>query len=215
MDEEADVFAGLPLGVEGEGVLNDGVGVIDGEDVIDDDAFVFEGFVIFEEAFEDGQLVRGELVDVMVAVELGVIDVDGDDFVIHLVLVFHGHQADGAGGDEAEGGDGFGTEDEDVEGVAIVGEGLGDEAVVGGVVDGGVQDAVELEEAGFFVELVFVGGAKGDFDDGVELRGEESVAGRDIVPGGDGAFFFERGELGHRGLLGIWLRGTSALVERG
>ncbi len=47
-------------------------------------------------------------------------------------------------------------QDEDVERVAVVAEGAGDEAVVAGVVDGRVEVAVEPEDVQVLVVLVLV-----------------------------------------------------------
>jgi hypothetical protein len=53
-------------------------------------------------------------------------------------------------------------------------------------VDGAVEDAVELEDAEFLVELVLVATVGGDLDDGGDdLRGLE--AGGNVVPGVEGA----------------------------
>jgi hypothetical protein len=49
----------------------------------------------------------------------------------------------------------------DVEGIVVVTIGLRQEAVVGGIVDGAVQHAVEEEQARALVQLVFHLGALG------------------------------------------------------
>jgi hypothetical protein len=46
-------------------------------------------------------------------------------------------------------------QDEDVERVMVLAVSLGDEAVVVGVDDGGVEDTVNVEETGDLVEFVF------------------------------------------------------------
>ena len=71
-------------------------------------------------------------------------------------LVEHLEDADGTDLHDAAGEAGSVDEDEDVEGVAVVGEGAGDEAVVAGIVDGGVEIAVETKDVKFLVVLVFV-----------------------------------------------------------
>lgn len=74
------------------------------------------------------------------------------------------------------------AEDEYVERVVVFGEGLRDEPVVGGVVDGGIEDSIKPEHAGFLVEFVFDAGTHGNFDDGGEFHGQP-FARRNIVPG--------------------------------
>ena len=56
-------------------------------------------------------------------------------------------------------------EHEDIERVAIFGQGAGHEAVIAGVVHGGIEGAVEAEDAQFAVVLVFVGRVLRDLDD--------------------------------------------------
>ena len=124
------------------------MGAFDGLDFIDFHGFAFEVFVVFEEAFEHFEGVLGEVVDGFHVLELGVVDEDGDDFVVWLSLVHHGHDADGSGFADAERGDFFRAENEDIEGVVVFGVGLGNESVVCGVVDGGGKDAVEAEHPG-------------------------------------------------------------------
>lgn len=116
--------------------------------------------------------------------ELWVVDEYGDDFVVWLAFVEHGHDADGSGFADAEGGDRLGAEYEDIEGVVVFGVGLGDEAVGGGVVDGAGEYAVEAEHACCFIELVFVGRTFRDLDDRAEVLGEVEVldTGSYIVP---------------------------------
>ena len=58
-----------------------------------------------------------------------------------------------------------------VEGISIVGQGAGDEAVVAGIVDGRVEIAVETEDVEFLVVLVLVAALVGDLDDGVDDLG--------------------------------------------
>ena len=61
-------------------------------------------------------------------------------------------------------------DDEDVEGIAVLGQGLGHEPVVGGIAGGGEQLAVEPDVARLVFHLVFVARPAGDLDDGLELH---------------------------------------------
>ena len=74
-----------------------------------------------------------------------------------------------------------GGEQEDVEGVAVVGQGPGDEAVVGGVHHGGVEDPVEGDHAGVLVQLVLGLASLGDLDDRAELVDADAL-GVHVVP---------------------------------
>jgi hypothetical protein len=104
----------------------------------------------------------GVVPDVIVA---GVIFADGEDFFVEDTLVEHLEKADGADFLDASGKAGARDKDEHIEGVAVVAEGGGNEAVVAGVVDGGVEVAVELEDVQLLVVLVFLGAVLGDFND--------------------------------------------------
>ncbi len=63
----------------------------------------------------------------------------------------------------------FLAEDQDVEGIVIFRVGLGNEAVVCRIEDRGVNDAVDAEQAGSFVEFVFHIGAQGNFDQSLKI----------------------------------------------
>ena len=112
---------------------------------------------------------RGEIAGFDVIAELGVARGDGDNFVVAGAGVDHGHDADGAGLDERERLNGLLAENEDVEGIVVFGVGLRDEAVVRGIKNGGVDDAVHFKEAGLFVEFVFDVRTERDFDDGSKV----------------------------------------------
>ena len=110
----------------------------------------------------------GEVPDVLVA---GVVLTDAEDLLVAETLVEHLEDADGADLHDAAGEAGGVDEDEAVEGVAVVAKGAGDEAVVAGVVDGGVEIAVETEDVELFVVLVFVDTLVGNLDDCVDDLG--------------------------------------------
>ena len=137
----------------------------------DFDSFSFEIFVDGEEVGDLAEHVRvdfGEVPDVFVA---WVAFADAEDLLVAEALVEHLEYADGANLHDAAGKAGGVDKDETVERVAIVGESAGDETVVAGIVDGGVEVAVETEDVKFFVVLVFVDALVGDFDDGVDDLG--------------------------------------------
>jgi len=135
------------------------------------DALAFEVLVDGEEVgdlLEHVGVDLGEVPDVLVArVPLA----DAEDFFVAEALVEHLEEADGADLHDAAGEAGGVDQDETVEGVAVVAEGAGDEAVVAGVVDGGVEVTVETEDVQFFVVLVLVDALVGDLDDSVDHLG--------------------------------------------
>jgi len=86
-------------------------------------------------------------------------------------------------GEEREGG-----EDHPVQGVAVLGQGLGDEAVVPGVDLGRGQHPVELDHPGLLVELVLVGAAGGDLDDHVNHFRRGTTSGASLPMGRSWSF---------------------------
>jgi hypothetical protein len=77
--------------------------------------------------------------------------------------------------------DGLLAEDEHIERIVVFGERLRNETVVGRLVDGRVEYAVEADEAAGFVQFVFDTGAEWDFDDAVEFM-RKFLAGSYVVP---------------------------------
>src|SRR5690606_34970589 len=73
--------------------------------------------------------------------------------------------ADGADPDPAAGKCGLGQQDQHVEGVTVLGAGVGEVAVIGGIAGGGEQGAVEEDVPGVRVDLVLVPAAAGDLHD--------------------------------------------------
>jgi hypothetical protein len=109
---------------------------------------------------------------------------DGDDLVVLLAHVNQGHQADGAGVDDGQRHDRLLAQHQHVERIVVLGQSLGDESIVGRVVDGGVENAVEFDQAAGLVELALHAGAEGTFNDRLELA-RQLIAGSDVVPGMD------------------------------
>lgn len=131
-------------------------------------------FKVFVDGKEMGNLPEhvgidlGEVPDIFVA---GVVFAHTEDLLVAEALVEHFQHTDGADLHDAAGKAGRVDEDETVDGVAVVGEGAGDEAVVAGIVNRGVEIAIETEDVEFFVVLVFVDAFVGYLDDGVDDLG--------------------------------------------
>jgi hypothetical protein len=102
--------------------------------------------------------------------------------VIRNAGIDHGHEADGARVHDRERDDGFLAEHENVERIVVFCERPGNEAVVGGIKDGRVKDAVHANNAALLVELVLDVCVQWNFDDSLELV-RHFVTGTQVVPG--------------------------------
>jgi hypothetical protein len=137
----------------------------------DFDALALEVLVYGEEVSDLAKHVGvdlGEVPDIFVA---GVVLAYAENFLVGEALVEHFQYADGTDVHDAAGEAGRVDEDEDIEGIAVIGQGAGNESVISGIVDGGVEIAVETEDVEFLVVFVLVAALVGDFDDGVDDLG--------------------------------------------
>ena len=76
--------------------------------------------------------------------------------------------------------------------IIIFGEGLRNESIIRRVIDGRIQDAVELDEPAGFIQFVLHAGAEGDFNHALKLL-RQPVAGSHVVPGMDHALALRLG----------------------
>ena len=120
-------------------------------DLVDGGGLVLQVFVNREEVPHFLEEVGGELIDVGVLIIVGVAEGNGDDLFVVAAVVDHRDDTDGIGAHQNQGLDGFRAKDQHVQRVVVVAVGAGDEAVVGRVVGGGVQDAVENDQTGLLV----------------------------------------------------------------
>lgn len=132
----------------------------------DDFAADGEVFIGAEEIGDAGKLGGGHIRHVA---DLGVggvhgVDGHGEDFFVGFAAVDHGQHGHGAHADEGAGEDRAAGEDEHVEFVAVAAERAGQGAVIGGIGDGGGEEAINDDAAGGGLDLVFDVAAGGDLD---------------------------------------------------
>ena len=111
----------------------------------------------------------------------GVGEGDSDNLVILLATVDHSHSADGVHLNEGHGNDRLGAKNENVQRVTVICIGARNEAVVCGIVGGGVEYAIETEHTGLFVKLVLTVATLGYFNYGRKIGRCNTFFGK-IVP---------------------------------
>src|SRR5262245_15154889 len=133
----------LQVVVQLNALLDDVEGVETPHEALDLDLFVFERLVVFEKPLDRFQPVFRQLGDVAVVAGFWVVVMVVDDLIVLFVLVYHLHDADGLGAHDAERRDLDLAEHEYVERVVVVAVGPRQEAVIGWVMDGAEQHAVD------------------------------------------------------------------------
>ena len=142
----------------------------------------FQLLVILEEPPQHRQPVRRQLLRLAEAVVLRVVHRHRQHLVVLLAAVDHRHQADGTGLHQGQRGHRLLAQHQDVQRIVVFRQGLRDEAVVGRIVDRRVEDAVQLEQPRFLVQLVLDARPHRDLDDRRELGGQ-MLSGSHVVPG--------------------------------
>src|SRR3989344_3101862 len=107
--------------------------------------------------------------EVLDALPAPIFDWHADYLVIVLARIDHFHQRDGANSNEYAWRDREGGEHEHIDGVTIVPESLGDEAILDRIRRRRVVRPVKLDEPGLLINLVFVLRALRYLDDDVHL----------------------------------------------
>ena len=130
----------------------------------------------------------GKLCDVGDALVDGVLGEDAENLVVLVSGVDHPHDSDGPALGEGSGDDGLAADDENIERVAVEGDGPGDESVVPGVCGGGGEDPVDCDESRLLVDLVFHLASFGDLDECNELLGGDPRIGHGINDVGHAAW---------------------------
>ena len=110
-----------------------------------------------------------QFADVFVAVEGRVTVRQGNDFFVFFAAVFHHDDADRETACHRERHQCFGTQNQHVQRIVVVGQCLWNETVVGRIVGGGIENTIHQQHAGFLVEFVFDLAALRNFDDAVKV----------------------------------------------
>src|ERR1700704_1972587 len=122
--------------------------LVDGEEVLD--LLALPGFEVLQRGHAPGD---------------GVADGDREHLGVRPLLVLHPEDADRPDADVTAGERGVRHQDESVQGVAVLRQGVGEVAVVRRVAGGGEEAAVEEDRPGLVVVLVLVPAATGYLDD--------------------------------------------------
>ena len=146
-------------------------GFLAAEDVADDGLLALQALVDAEEVADFACHMVRQLRDVLIGVVGRILEGNGNDLFIETAAVLHRNNADGVALHEAQRADAFRAEHQNVQRVAVVRPGAGDEAVVGGIVSRGVENSVETQRAGLFIHLVLVFRALLDLDDREKVLG--------------------------------------------
>src|SRR5829696_2872813 len=163
--------ASLPvLGPAGQGLVEDDVADVGVAPAEGFDRLVLELLVDAEEVLDLAQQVRGDLLDPVDVVPVGVGQGDDQQLLVGALVVGHVEHTDDPGLDLTAREGGLAQQDHGVQGVAVLGQGAGHEAVVGRVVDGAEQHPVEADAARLVVELVLVPRHLGDLHDDVQRQ---------------------------------------------
>ena len=139
-----------------------------------------QGLVVFEEVFDLVAQQLGQIFHFLdTVIGLGQLVVRyRHQLGVATGLVHHVQHTDRAAADHGSGLNRVRGDHQHVEGVAVVGQGVGDEAVVGRVEHRGGHEAVNQQGAHVFVQLVLDRGAVGrDFDRHVDVFGRVLASG--------------------------------------
>jgi hypothetical protein len=131
----------------------------------------FEGLVDLEEVLDLEPVELGHVVDVPQMLHPRVLRRDGEHLVVSAVLVVHLEHADDPAGDEAAREGRLVEEDEGVQRIPVLGQGVLDEAVVGGVPGRGEQHPVQPDPSGLVIHFVLIALSLGNLDDNLNVHG--------------------------------------------
>jgi hypothetical protein len=125
----------------------------------------FEQLVGIEERLDFPKPVIADLLERLHVVISGIVDRNSKDLEVGPLFVGHVETAKHFCLDHAARKGRLLDKNEDIEVIAILGKRIRDETVVGWIMDRGVEDAIELEHATFFVVLVLVARSPWNLDE--------------------------------------------------
>lgn len=156
-------------------------GLLAAENVAHVRLLALKALVYAEEVTDLAGHMGGQLGDVGIEVVGRILKGDGDDLLVLRAAVLHADDTDGEAAHKAQRADALAAQYQHVQRVTVLGPRAGDEAVVRGVVRGGIEDAVQTQHARLLVELVLVLRALLDLDHGPEVL-RLYAGGGDIMP---------------------------------
>ena len=134
----------------------------------------FQCFVYCKEMAHFLELVLRQVGHVLEVVVGRIVKGNCNDLLVPVALVLHDDHPDGVTTHQSHRADLFGTQDQDIQRIPVTGESPGDEAVIGRVVGGGVEDPVQLKQAGLLVQFILHLPPLGDLYDGCEIVAPDS-----------------------------------------
>ena len=119
-------------------------------------ALFFQCLIVLEEMLHLFERVRIHVGDVFYMVKTYVFGGYADNLVVGFTVVDHFHKTYGSYGNENTGWDRIGRKHDDIERIAVVPECFRGKSIVEWIGRSGKVDTVELDEAGLYVDFVFV-----------------------------------------------------------
>jgi hypothetical protein len=132
-----------------------------------------ERLVDIEEMMDLAAQVDRHVIEVPHLVPARIAQGDADDLGIRALLVFHPEDPDRPGADPAPGEDRLLEQHQDIQRVAVLGQRVRNEAVVGRVDGRREQPPVQVQHMAFVIELVLVPAAPRHLDDDLDRAGTE------------------------------------------
>ena len=138
-------------------------------ELIDGGGFLLQLLVDGEEMHHFLDDMRRKIRDIVIAVVIRIIERDRNDLVVPVTLIEHTNDADRITANQRHGKERLGAEHQHIQRVIVVRIGTRDQPVIRGIMRRGVQDAVELDQTGLLVQLIFIFASLGDFHDRDEV----------------------------------------------
>src|SRR5450755_457400 len=174
------------------------------------DGLLLELLADREEVLDLGAQLPGHVLELRVVAPVRVVRRYAQDLVVAAVLIAHPEYADRPDLDQAPGEGGFRDANERIEWIAVIGQRLREEAVVGRIHDGGEQEPVEHDPALLVVPFILVPRTHRNLDAAVQPveAGRFAHGGASIAVAGEPALD-RAGGVGSR----VWRRMTQCRLQ--